>query len=523
MSDMNNLNNLGTSLEFVQINPEALDLQVLQALDHATAKRFSAIPVAINGPQVTIALGDVSDTLLLDDLRMYLAPRTIKFVTADPGLIEASLRWWALSLAHTTELAVVAELYSTISTDVHDETYNIDNSVNKLVDNMLSQAVTAGASDVHIEPTDEGVVIRFRIDGVLVHHTSLPLEHADSIVNSVKTMAYTPGTTNYMSIINRLHPEDGVFTRELANHIIDCRVVTIPLASGLQSTVIRLLDRSRVQLALGEIGFHKEIESKFLDMLQISYGMILVTGPTGSGKTTTLYGALSQAARPDRKVWTIEDPVEISFSAISQVQVNTKTDLTFASALKSFLRADPDVILVGEIRDQETAELAARAALTGHLVLSTLHTNDAAGAPARLMNMGLEEFTVSSALKAVLSQRLLRRLCENCATEVPLSSEVAIAMGFEASNLEVPTHVKQASANGCKLCNNRGYKGRVVASELLVVKDNVALANAIAGRATSLEIERISRETNPHSIHRDALLWLSEQVTSVEEIRRAGI
>ena len=324
-----------------------------------------------------------------------------------------------------------------------------------------------------------------------------------------------------MEIAERRVPLDGRFNKTVSGKSIDCRVVSIPTNTGYEGAVLRILDQSKSRLSLEDIGFHKEVEEKFLEILNIPYGMVLVVGPTGSGKTTTLYGALGQVVRPDRKIMTIEDPVEINYPSITQVQVNEKAGLTFTSALRSFLRADPDVILVGEIRDPATAALAAQASLTGHLVLSTLHSSTSSGAPTRLTNMGLEGYIVSSALKAVLSQRLLRKLCTKCAIPVAATPQIVEDLGFAELGLALPSRVYKASAKGCDQCAKRGYKGRVVAAELLVCDQDVN--SGIVNKVPANELESIVRKTNQHSIHYDALLWLSSGDTSIEEIKRVGV
>lgn len=504
----------GDLLEFIGLDPDAVSPEAFAVLDYQLAQRLQVAPVEIDRVEVVIAVADPSNLAALDDLRLRLAPREVRFVAADPELIESVLRRWARHIAQTNEHRAVEDLRAD-QTDEREtiEATDEDGKMAKLVASILEQAVNAGSSDVHIEPADNELIIRFRVDGVLQSHSKYPLALATGIVSRIKVMAG-------MDIAERRVPLDGRFHRRLAGREIDFRVVSIPTASGVEGAVVRLLDQSRTQLSLEDVGFHEQVSKHFLQLLNLPFGMILVTGPTGSGKTTTLYASLGQVARPDRKVFTIEDPVEIRFPSVAQVQVNERAGLTFAAALKSFLRADPDVILVGEIRDTQTAALAAQAALTGHLVLSTLHTNEAAGAPTRLSNMGLEGFIVASALKGVLSQRLLRRLCTRCASPIAPSQEDIDALGFAAHGIEAPTRLWTANPKGCEHCR-QGYKGRVVVAEMLVIND--AIAQAIVERAPSSEIERLARESGSSSLHRDALQWLAEGVISVEEIERVGV
>ena len=504
----------GDLLEFIGLDPDAVAPEVFAALDYQLALRLQVAPVEMDRVEIVIAVADPSNLAALDDLRLRLAPRDTRFVAADPELIDAVLRRWARHLAQLNERSAVEDLRGDIGEDRDVvEATDEDGKMAKLVASILEQAVNAGSSDVHIEPGDAALVIRFRVDGVLQDHSTYPLSLATGIVSRIKVMAG-------MDIAERRVPLDGRFHRRLAGREIDFRVVSIPTASGVEGAVVRLLDQSRSQLSLADVGFHDQISEKFLELLNLPFGMILVTGPTGSGKTTTLYASLGQVARPDRKVFTIEDPVEIRFPKVAQVQVNERAGLTFASALRSFLRADPDVILVGEIRDAQTAALASQAALTGHLVLSTLHTNEASGAPTRLSNMGLEGFIVASALKGVLAQRLLRRLCQRCATPIAPTDEQLTALGFADHGIEVPTRLWTANAKGCEHCRH-GYRGRVVVAELIVIND--AIATAIVERAPSNEIQRLARESGAATLHHDALQWLAEGAISIEEIERVGV
>lgn len=504
----------GDLLEFIGLNPDAVDPNVFDLLDYQVAQQHQVAPVEADRVEVVVAVADPSNLAALDDIRLRLAPRDVRFVAAEPEMIDAVLRRWVRYLAAVRERSAVEELRVDQADDREIvEANDEDGKMAKLVSSILEQAVNAGSSDVHIEPSEDGLDIRFRVDGVLQHHSRYPLALATGIVSRIKVMSS-------MDIAERRVPLDGRFHRRLAGKEIDFRVVTLPTAAGAEGAVVRLLDQSRTQLSLADVGFHDHLSEPFLRLLNLPFGMILVTGPTGSGKTTTLYASLGQVARPDRKVFTVEDPVEIRFPSVSQVQVNERAGLTFATALKSFLRADPDVILVGEIRDSQTASLAAQAALTGHLVLSTLHTNEASGAPTRLSNMGLEGFIVASALKGVLAQRLLRRLCRRCATPTAPSADAIASLGFETYGIEAPTRLWSANPAGCEHCRS-GYQGRVVAAELVLIDD--AISSAIVDRAPSSEIERLARDAGNLPIRHDALLWLAEGAISVEELERVGV
>ena len=504
----------GDILEFFDLDPDAIAESAFDVVEYPLAQRLQFVPVEVDEVEVVIALADPSNLIVLDDLRIRLAPRSVRFVASEPELIATVLSRWARRIAKSQEEAAVKELRTDVSEEKEvAEASDDEGKMAKLVASILEQAVNAGASDVHMEPGEESLAVRFRVDGVLQDHSRYPLSLATGIVSRIKVMSG-------MDIAERRVPLDGRFHRRLAGREMDCRVVSIPTSTGLEGAVVRLLDQSRTQLTLADVGFHSWVGDAFLKLLDMPHGMILVTGPTGSGKTTTLYASLGQVARPDRKVFTVEDPVEIRFAKVSQVQVNEKAGLTFANALRSFLRADPDVILVGEIRDAQTAALAAQAALTGHLVLSTLHTNEAAGAPTRLSNMGLEGFIIASALKGVLSQRLLRRLCKRCAAPAAVPAGLDEEMGFTTAGLELPNRLWKANEKGCEHCRN-GYKGRIVTSELVIVDD--AIAAAIVERAPSNEIERLARAAGSVSMHRDALQWVLDGETSAEEVQRVGV
>lgn len=504
----------GSGLEYVEIDPNSIDFEVLGLLDQETAVSRQVVAIAASGNQVTVAVADPWNLMVLDDLRVRLLPRQIDFVHADPAQIAAAQRRWAQRDAKAAESEAVRDLAGDIGDSEVAEATDDSGRMAQLVANLLEQAMIAGASDIHVEPREEHVEVRFRLDGVLSTHTRYPIGLANGIVNRIKVMAR-------MDLAERRRPLDGRFNRRIAGREVDCRVVSLPTAGGNEGAVIRLLDQSRTQLSLAEVGFHPEVSNCFLSVLENPYGMVLVTGPTGSGKTTTLYASLGEVARPDRKILTIEDPVEIRFPSTTQLQVNDRSGLTFSSALRAFLRADPDVILVGEIRDAETAALAAQAALTGHLVLSTLHTNEAAGAPTRLGNMGLEGFIIASALKGVLSQRLLRRLCDRCRIPREASDEVLTNLGWDMSGIDRPDMLWEPGPGGCDHCNHRGYRGRVVAAEFLSLDEN--LAAAVVAHASSGELEAMAHAAGMVPMHIDALRWLASGDTSVDEIRRVGV
>lgn len=500
-------------VDYFDLRQGEVDSRCFHLMEIDVARSRRAAPVIIDEDVVTVGVADPSDLVALDDLRMRLTGYDVVFVAVNEDSLDALLARWSREVARADESEAARDLAADARTNVVEEESDESGRMARLVNKLLEQAVAVGASDVHVEPSGKQVLVRFRVDGVLQAHTEYPLSIAGGIVNRVKIMSG-------MEISERRVPQDGRFGRHLSGRDIDCRVVSLPTAEGGEGLVMRLFDQSRARLNLNEIGFHTDLMERFEDVLSAPHGLILVTGPTGSGKTTTLYASLGLVARSDRKTLTIEDPVEIRLGSVTQMQVNDKANLTFATALKSFLRADPDVMLVGEIRDSETASLAAQAALTGHLVLSTLHTNEASGAATRLSNLGLEPFVTASALKAVLAQRLIRRLCTSCALPYePNDAELTKVRWPEG--LDRPTRLMRANPDGCENCARIGYKGRLPIAELVVVDDDM-IAGIIA-RASSTELERIAVASGTVSLHDDACRYALDGLTSIAEILRVGV
>ena len=504
---------VGTEIiAFHELQHELVDAACFELMEIDVARSRRATPIEIDGDLVTVGVVDPSDIVALDDLRMRLGRYDVRFVAVGDEALEALLARWSREVARADETSAVRDISSEIKTAVVEEADD-NGRMAQLVNKILEQAIAVDASDVHIEPSERNVYVRFRVDGVLQAHAKYPLNISGSMVNRIKIISG-------MEIAERRVPQDGRFGRKLSGKDIDCRVVTLPTAEGGEGVVIRLFDQSRARMQLNEIGFHDDVRTRFEEVLSAPHGLILVTGPTGSGKTTTLYASLGLVARPDRKTLTIEDPVEIRLGTVTQMQVNEKANLTFASALRSFLRADPDVMLVGEIRDADTASLAAQAALTGHLVLSTLHTNEASGAATRLSNLGLESFVTASALKAVLAQRLIRRVCTRCAVPYePTDAELNKVRW--PKGLERPSQLMRAKSGGCEHCSRLGYRGRLPIAELVVI-DGPMIA-AITDRATSSELERLAQESGTVSLHDDACRYAAEGLTSIDEILRAGV
>lgn len=403
---------------------------------------------------------------------------------------------------------------SDMGDDVEDLTEDLnkadllDNSENspmvRFINAMLAQAVKEEASDIHVEPYEDKLVIRFRVDGVLHENIILERKFTPYLISRIKVMSK-------MDISEKRIPQDGRIALTIGNKQVDVRVSTIP-TNYSERIVMRLLDKNNVRLELNKLGMTSAICKNISKLIRRPHGIILVTGPTGSGKSTTLYAAISEINTKDRNILTVEDPVEYDLEGIGQTQVNTKVDMTFARALRAILRQDPDVVMIGEIRDQETAEIAVQASLTGHLVLSTLHTNTAIGAITRLKDMGIEPFLLSSSLIGVLSQRLVRTLCPMCKEKIVTNQQQMNILG-----LSQPAYIYRPK--GCPHCNNSGYRGRSGIHELLEVTDDIR--NAISRSATEVEIEKMVRKSNP-TIKADGLLKVLEGKTSLEEVLRVS-
>jgi len=377
-------------------------------------------------------------------------------------------------------------------------------SVVGLVNQMITEAIDRGASDIHVEPYEQQFRARFRIDGSLQEAFQLPLEKKPAIISRLKIMAE-------LDIAEKRRPQDGRIRVKREEKIIDIRVSTLPTDFG-EKVVLRILDKSQLNLDLEKLGFEAPALQLFKHAINAPFGMILVTGPTGSGKTTTLYAALNALNSPEHNILTIEDPIEYNLPGVNQSHMRSDIGFTFAKALRAFLRQDPDIIMVGEIRDQETAEIAVRAALTGHLVLSTLHTNDAPSALTRLLDMGLEPFLISSSVKIVIAQRLVRKICEHCKSPAPTTSDIPA--------LDTLTADMMASfiGRGCERCQNTGYNGRIAIFEVMPISSS--LAELINRRATAHEIKAQAIREGMRTLRQSALLKLQQGITTVNEVLR---
>jgi type IV pilus assembly protein PilB len=442
------------ALDVVDLSSEPVDPASARLIPRAMAERFQLIVLSKDDSGLRVAAADPTNVLALDDVRIHTRERSLHVVVATTSQIRSHLaRAWSLA----DDAADAVHLLAIEDTDDSADATGLDQTPTvRLLDALLGDAVRAGASDVHVEPQREGVRIRYRIDGVLRDVMTVPRSAGPGMVSRLKIMSG-------LDIAERRVPQDGRTRISIDDQTLDARVSTLPAIHG-EKVVVRLLNLSEKVPTLEELGLHADQLGALRTALRRPQGLVLITGPTGSGKTNTLYAAINEVMTPARNVVTLEDPVEVQLAGITQVQVNERSGMTFARGLRAVLRQDPDVVLVGEIRDLETAELALRAALTGHLVLSTLHTNNAAQAVMRLIDMGVPHYLVMSSLELVVAQRLVRTPCRNCATDYQPDDDVLISLGLGADDIAAATPRRGV---GCLECGESGYRGRTGVFELL--------------------------------------------------------
>ncbi len=500
------------NVAFVNLDNEKLDPKVVKLIPEVYARRFRALALADLGESIQIAMSDPADLSSLDQLAPIVAPKQIEIVVAqEKQILNAFDNLYRRTQDIESFASQLQEEYQEteeFELNALDENTS-DATVVKLLQSIFEDAVQMRASDIHIEP-DEGILrIRQRIDGILHENTLDQVAISAALVLRLKLMSG-------LDISEKRLPQDGRFNITIKGHNIDVRVSTMPVQHG-ESVVMRLLDQSAGLLTLDETGMPQKVLNKMRTALKRPHGMILVTGPTGSGKTTTLYGALSELNQSSKKIITVEDPVEYRLPRINQVQVNSKIGLSFASVLRTTLRQDPDILMVGEMRDQETVEIGLRGALTGHLVLSTLHTNDAITSAMRLIDMGAPSYLVASSLRAILAQRLVRRVCDKCASDyTPDAQELAwvnhINPRFSGAQFKL--------GKGCNSCNQTGYRGRIGVFELLEMNEPMMDALRLADTQAFSEAARANPEFEPLSVM--ALDYASQGITSLEEVFRVA-
>jgi type IV pilus assembly protein PilB len=496
------------------IDPEASKLIALTVLE-----RVGAIPFAFEDGTLKVAITDPQNVQGLDQLRLATRHQVEFFVAASTDVLTEVKRLSRASEALNAALVEDAVAEAAVKEGEGDD-LEADDGISeaplvRLVNSIIFQAAEEGASDVHFEPQEDALVVRFRIDGVLRVVQQIPGRLTAGVTTRLKVLAK-------LDIAERRNPQDGRITlnASAAGRLLDIRVATLPTVDG-ESVTMRLLDKSRSAPTLGELGLSDEMREQLSGIVSKPTGALLVTGPTGSGKSTTLYAALAAISQPEINIITVEDPVEYRLAGINQVQINNRAGLTFATALRSILRSDPDVVMVGEIRDGETAKISIEAALTGHLVLSTLHTNDAPGAITRLNEMGVEPFITGAAVSAVLAQRLARKLCPHCAEPYTPSEQELVRLSVDdefAARLE---HRVFHRPRGCARCAETGYRGRLGVFQLLEMSDR--LEHLASERASREEIERAARAEGMRSLWDDGVAKVAAGLTSVEELARVCV
>jgi len=531
----------------INLSQFEIDSSVIKLLPSDTVQKYQIVPLSRAGATLTIAITDPTNVFAMDDIKFMTGYNVEPVVASETSVLEAILRYYPNGAApargakkepagaapnasvHSAESidAVSKALEDAAAIDdveVLEDLEQIDVAslekqsgeapVIRLVNLMLMSAIQKGASDIHIEPYEKEFRIRFRIDGILYSVMQPPLKVRDAITSRVKIMAK-------LDIAEKRLPQDGRikirFASDGATKEIDFRVSCLPTLFG-EKIVLRLLDKDKLMLDMTKLGFEPESLAKLETQIAKPWGMVLVTGPTGSGKTNTLYSSISKINTPETNIMTAEDPVEFNLVGVNQVQVRENIGLNFAAALRSFLRQDPNVILVGEIRDFETAEIAVKASLTGHLVLSTLHTNDAPSTINRLMNMGIEPFLVASSVNLICAQRLVRRVCSACAADHPHAPQALAEAGFTPE--EARTVVPKRGA-GCERCNQTGYKGRVGLYEVMEVTEE--LRELILVGASGLELKRKAIESGMITLRRSGLRKVMQGVTTMEEVVRETV
>jgi len=503
---------------FVDVVRRAIDPEIARLLPHPLAIKFTAIPIErAAGDGLVVAMADPSDVTAIDEIGRATGARIEPAIGLPQDIIEAVFRVFGAgddlpglisqALSDRESQEEKAEPDSSAAIYLHELAQGPP--MVRLVNAIISRAIAARASDIHLEPEKQRVRVRLRVDGLLREAMSLPKELQSAIISRVKVMAR-------MDIGEYRSPQDGRFALVARPKEYDVRVSTYPGVFG-ESVVMRILDKSKSRIVLEELGMSQQLLEKWKELLLKPHGFLLVCGPTGSGKTTCLYAGLNLLNREEKKIITIEDPVEYQIRGITQANVNPRAGLTFASGLRSIVRQDPDVVLVGEIRDTETADIAIHAALTGHLVLSTLHTNESAGAASRLLEMGIEPFLIASSLMGILSVRLVRLVCPACAEEVEPHASILARLRLPPPD---PPKVRYRRGRGCPLCSHTGYHGRTGVFELLVMDD--AIRDAIMNRASAAEIQQRAIANGMTTLLGDALERAKRGDTTVEEVMRVA-
>src|SRR6202162_3428361 len=509
------------NLKFYEVDPA-----VVKLIPQETAVRYQIVPLSRVGSTLTIAMTDPTNVFAMDDIKFMTGFNVEPVVASESAIAEAIVKFYGESSSVQDLDKVIKDLAGEDQTDLElaTEEQEMDLAslekaaeeapIIKLVNLILTDAVRRGASDIHIEPYEKEYRVRFRTDGILQNVMAPPMKLKDAITSRLKIMAK-------LDISEKRLPQDGrimiKFSKDGKKKELDFRVSTVPTLFG-EKVVLRLLDKENLRLDMTKLGFEQESLTKFERNILKPYGMVLVTGPTGSGKTNTLYSSVARLNQVETNIMTAEDPVEFQLAGVNQVQMKEQIGLNFAAALRAFLRQDPNIILVGEIRDFETAEIAVKAALTGHLVLSTLHTNDAPSTISRLMNMGIEPFLVATSVNLICAQRLVRRICVNCKEELEVPEQALIDAGYTPE--EVKT-TKIYHGKGCSTCSKGGYKGRTGLYEVMEINDE--LRELILVGASALELKKKAIEQGMITLRRSGLIKVALGQTTMEEVLRETV
>lgn len=498
---------LQNNVPYISLDSYHIDDAATSLITPEIARRYSALPIGFRDGKLVVAMKHPYDIIAIDDLCIYTGYDVQPVVCPDSEL-EAAIERYSRTNANIEQAEPEEEV------DIEETPSEMDDSAEKpavqLANLIFSQAIRAGASDIHIEPQEKSMRVRFRIDGVLHDALQPPKRLHPSLVSRIKVMAN-------MDIADRRIPQDGRISLKLEDKVVDVRVATLPTAYG-EKVTMRLLDRSAKLITLEKLGFPLPELEKYRQLVHLPYGFILVTGPTGSGKSTTLYATLAAINTVEKNIITVEDPIEYRLEGLNQVQVNVRAGLTFASGLRSILRSDPDIIMIGEIRDEETARIAVESALTGHLVFSTLHTNDAAGAITRLSDMGIEPFLTASSLVGVVAQRLARVLCTHCKEPYEITRDELLSNVPDFPLEDGEEKLTLYRPKGCFRCSNTGFKGRIGIYELLTMNEEIR--RLVLQRASTAEINKAAVSMGMVTLRQDGLHKVKQGITSIEEIMR---
>ncbi len=500
------------SLPVVDLSKYEINPEVVRLLPEEMVQKHLALPINRVGAKMIVAVSDPSSMAIVDGIGFKTGYSVELVLASERDITTAINKFFDRSMEFKDIISDLDEDLEVVREE-QDEIADLERAVDdapvvKLANYLLTEAIKRRASDIHIEPYEKEFRVRYRVDGVLYEVMRPPMRLRNALSSRLKIMAS-------LDIAERRLPQDGRIKMKIGKgREMDFRVSVLPTIYG-EKIVLRLLDKSNLQLDMGKLGFEPQQLTDFMTQIHRPYGMILVTGPTGSGKTTTLYSALSDLNKTTDNISTAEDPVEYNFAGINQVQMKEDIGLTFSSALRSFLRQDPDIIMVGEIRDYETAEIAVKASLTGHLVLSTLHTNDAPSTVTRLLNMGIEPFLVSSSLNLIVAQRLARRVCEHCKEEAKVLPKALVDAGMKPERIK---GARPAKGKGCEECNGTGFRGRVALYEVMTIKEEIK--DLVLRGGSAIDIKREAVRLGMKTLRQAGLSKLEEGVTTLEEVLR---